>query len=144
MSEPETKAATKDDKLWKEYDHCAHLEQELAKIRWTFFTASLTLSLAVGGFALSYSQTLKPFLTKSAIVFGCLVFIAGYYHYRWFHGKAHDLRDHLCELEKKLQILVYRIRTRRPRFRGMRIYYHWVIDVIALAYIVMLILVLAR
>jgi len=145
MNEPATTTATpsKDD-LWREFDHCARLERELVKNRWMFFTAMLTVSFAVCGLVLNQFQALGPLLGKAGFFLGWLVFIAGYYHYWWFHRKAHDLRDHLCDVENKLQILVYRIRTRRPRFLTVRIYYHWVIDILALAYIVMLILVLTR
>jgi len=127
---------------WKEYEHCARLEQELVRNRWTFFTALLSVSFVVGGLTLNQLETLGPLLGKAGFAFGWLIFLAGYYHYWWFHKKSHDIRDHLCELEERLDIYVYRIRVRRPMLAGIKLYYHWVIDALAIAYTLMLIVVL--
>ena len=132
------------DNLWREYEHCARLEQELLKNRWTFFTALLSVSFVVGGLALNQFQALGPVLGKAAFGFGWLIFMAAFYHYWWFHAKSHDLRDHLCDIEKKLGVTVYLIRTRRPKLGPIPLYYHWAIDGLALAYTIMLVLVLAR
>jgi hypothetical protein len=90
------------------------------------------------------TATLGPLLTKSGIGFGWLIFMAGFYHYWWFHKRAHELRNRMCELEEKLSITVFKIRTKRPKFLGIKIFYHWIIDVMALAYTMILILVLFR
>jgi len=50
----------------------------------------------------------------------------------------------MCELEEKLSISVFRIRSKRPQFWGIKIYYHWAVDAIAVAYTLMLGLVLFR
>ncbi len=130
--------------VWKEYDHCARLEQELVRNRWTFFTALLSVSFVVGGLTLNQLEALGPLLGKGGFAFGWLIFVAAFYHYWWFHKKAHDLREHLCDLERRLKIEVYIIRTRRPTVAGIKLYYHWSIDILALAYTLMLAAVLLQ
>ena len=130
--------------IWKEYDYIFKLEQELNKTRWTVFAAFLSVSFIVAGLVLKEISALGPTLEKCGMTFGWLVFMAGFYHYWWFHKRAHELRDHMCELEEKLSIHVFRIRTRRPQVAGIRIYYHWAVDAIAVAYTVILGLVLFR
>ncbi|NIM16081.1 MAG: hypothetical protein GTO45_29110 [Candidatus Aminicenantes bacterium] len=132
------------DNKWKEYDYIFKLEQELNKTRWMVFTALLSVSFIIGGLVLKETTALRPLLTKSGMVFGWLIFMAGFYHYWWFHNKAHDLRDRMCELEEQLSIEVFKIRTKRPKFLGIKIFYHWAIDVVALAYTLILVLVLLR
>jgi len=130
--------------VWKEYEQCSRLEQELGRTRWTFFTAILSVSLVVGGLALKQTEAPGAVLGKAGFAFGWLIFLAGYYHYWWFHKILHKLRDHLCELERKpLEIRVYIIRGERPQFGFLR-HYHWAIDLLALAYTLMLIFVLGR
>jgi len=132
------------DHAWKEYEHAARLEQELVRSRWTLFTALLSISFVVGGLTLNQLASLGPLLGKAGFSFGWLIFLAGFYHYWWFHKKAHALRDHLCELEEELDIRVYRIRTQRPTIRGVPLYYHWAIDALAVAYTFLLVIVLSR
>jgi hypothetical protein len=127
---------------WKEYEQCARLEQELVRNRWTFFTALLSVSLIVGGLALKNLNELRPLLGVSAFAFGWLIFVAAYCHYYWFHRIAHRLRDHLCQLEDKLYIEAYIIRCKRKPLGGFLRYYHWVIDLLALAYTVLLVIVI--
>ena len=132
------------EELWREYEHGARLEQELVRNRWTYFTAMLSVSFVVGGLTLAQHEVLGPVLGRAGFAFGWLIYMAGFYHYWWFHKKAHDIRAHLCELEQQLGINVYRIRTRRPRLGSRPLYYHWSIDTLAVAYTAMLILVLVR
>jgi hypothetical protein len=132
------------DNKWKEYDYIFKLEQELNKTRWMVFTALLSVSFIIGGLVLKEAAALGPLLTKSGMVFGWLIFMAGVYHYWWFHKKAHDLRDRMCELEEELSIEVFKIRTRRPKCLGIKIFYHWAINVLALAYTLILVLVLLQ
>lgn len=132
---------TRDD-IWKEYEHLARLEQELVRNRWTAFTALVSVSFLVGGLALNQMSTLQPVFGKAGFAFGWLIFVAAFYHYWWFHRKAHHIRHHLCDLEKELRIEVYLIRTRRPELAGIKLYYHWAIDALALAYTLLLVLVL--
>jgi hypothetical protein len=130
------------EELWKEYDYIFQLEQELNKTRWMVFTALLSVSFIIAGLVLKEISTLGPILGKCGIAFGWMIFMAGFYHYWWFHKRAHELRDRLCELEEKLSISVFRIRSKRPVFHGVKIFYHWAIDVIAVAYTVILGIVL--
>lgn len=132
------------ENLWKEYEHGARLEQELVRSRWTFFTAMLSVSFVVAGLTLNQLAALGPLLGKSGFGFGWLIFMAGFYHYWWFHRKAHDLRSRLCEIEEALGVQIYRIRTRRPTWGGVNLYYHWAIDLLALAYTSLLGIVLSR
>ena len=134
----------KNEEIWKEYDYIFKLEQELNKVRWTVFTALLSVSFIIAGLVLKEMDALGPVLGKCGMTFGWLIFMAGFYHYGWFHGKAHELRDHMCKLEEKLSIHVFRIRTKRPQFAGIKIYYHWAVDTIAVAYTLMLGLVLLQ
>lgn len=132
------------DNTWKEYDYIFKLEQELNKTRWMVFTALLSISFIIGGLVLKEKVTLEPLLVKSGMGFGWLIFMAGFYHYWWFHKKSHDLRNRMCELEEQLSISVFRIRTIRFKFIGIKIFYHWAIDVLAAAYTVILVLVLIK
>jgi hypothetical protein len=132
-----------EESLWREYEHAARLEQELVRNRWTFFTALLSVSFVVGGLTLNQMSALGPLLGKAGFAFGWLIFIAAFYHYWWFHGKSHEIRERLCELEAKLDIEVYLIRTKRPRLGPMKLYYHWAIDALAVAYTLLLVCVLA-
>jgi len=132
------------EEIWKEYDYVFQLEKELNKTRWMVFTAFLSVSFIIAGLVLKEMSALGPVLGKCGMTFGWLVFMAGFYHYWWFHRRAHNLRDHMCELEEKLSISVFRIRTERPRFKGIKIYYHWAVDAMAVAYTLMLGLVLFR
>jgi len=132
------------EELWREYDYAFKLEQELNKTRWMVFTAFLSLSFIIVGLVLKEMATLGPVLGKCGMTFGWLVFMAGFYHYWWFHRRAHELRDTMCALEEKLAINVFRMRSRRPKFVGMKIYYHWAIDVMAIVYTFILVLILAQ
>ena len=133
--------ATRED-IWREHDRCAHLEQELVRHRWTSFIALFAMGLVIGGITLGQRETLRPLLGKAGFAFGYLIFVAGYYHYHWLHRKCHLLRDHLCDLERRLGIEVYIIRDHRPRLWVVGLHYHWAIDVLAIAYTVILIAVL--
>ena len=128
--------------IWREHDRCAHLEQELVRLRWTFFTALFAMGLVIGAVMLGQRETLRPLLGKAGFAFGYLIFVAGYYHYYWLHRKCHLLRDHLCDLERRLGIEVYIIRDYRPRLWVLGLHYHWAIDVLAIAYTVILTAVL--
>ena len=132
------------EQLWKEYDYTFKLEQELNKTRWTVFAAFLSISFVVAGLILKEMASLGPLLGKAGMVFGWLIFMSGFYHYWWFHRRSHELRDHMCEIEEKLSINVFRIRAKRPVIAGVKLYYHWAVDVMACAYTLLLFLVLSR
>src|SRR5574337_694951 len=126
--------------LWREYELGSRLEQELVRSRWTFFTAMLSVSFVVGGLSLAQSASLGPWLSRAGFAFGWIIFLAGYYHYWWFHRIAHSLRERLVQLEKELHeqqqqhVEWYQIRARRPRLVGRELYYHLGIDVLTVAY----------
>ena len=130
------------ENTWKEYEHVFQLEQEMNKSRWMVFTAFLSVSFIIAGLILREMSSLGPVVGKSGMAFGWLVFMAGFYHYWWFHRRSHQLRRHLCELEDKLFIRVFKIRTERPEIAGIKIYYHWAIDLMAISYTLLLGLVL--
>ncbi len=132
------------EEIWKEYDYVFRLEQELNKTRWTVFTALLSVSFIIAGLVLKEISALGPVLGRLGMIFGWLVFMAGFYHYWWFHRRAHELRVRMCELEEQISISVFRIRTIRPHIGGFKIYYHWAIDALALAYTVILVVVLFK
>lgn len=92
------------EELWREYDYAFKLEQELNKTRWMVFTAFLSVSFIIAGLVLKEMTTLGPVLGKCGMTFGWLVFMVGFYHYWWFHRRAHELRDAMCALEEKLAI----------------------------------------
>jgi len=106
--------------MWKEYDYLFRLERELNKTRWTVFTAFLSVSFIIAGLVLKEISALGSLVGKSGMIFGWLVFMAGFYHYWWFHRRAHELRDPMCALEEKLSITVFRIRTKSPQIGESR------------------------
>lgn len=132
------------EQLWKEYEYATRLEHELVRNRWTFFTAMLLVSFVVAGLTLSQLENLGPVLGKAAFAFGWLISVAAFYHYWWFHNKAHDIRARLCDLEEKIDINLYRVRVRRPSLGGVKLYYHWAIDALAIGYTALLVMVVLR
>jgi hypothetical protein len=135
-------AAVANENLWKEYEHGARLEQELVRNRWTFFTAMLTVSFVIGGLSLKERLALGPALSSAGFAFGWLIFVAGFYHYCWFHKRAHDIRERLCKLEHDLDIDMYITRTRPFTIGGVQLRYYWAIVALAIAYTIILVVVL--
>ena len=133
--------------IWKEYEHCARLEQDLVRNRWTFFTAMLSVSFVVAGLTLSQRTALGLWLGLAGFFFGWLSAGAAFYHYWWFHRISHAVRKHLCTLEEKLGIEPYRIRSFktekliRPEFLGKTLKCRYAIYILAAAYTVLLIVI---
>jgi len=117
-----------------EYDKCAELERELTRGRWSVFTAFTSISFVVAGLSFHFAGNGPTSVSKVAFSFAYLIFLTAVYYYYWMHSKSHDLRDHLIQLEEGLGIQVYTIRVKRPRFMGIRVYFHWVINLWLLFY----------
>jgi len=132
------------DDLWKEYDYIFKLETGLNQIRWTVFTALLSVSLLIGGIVVGQDSNQQLSLVlKAGIIFGSIIMAAAWYHYWWFHKKSEKLRDRMNILENKLGIRVFLVRTERPKLFGKVIYYKWAINAVAIAYLILACLVIA-
>jgi len=114
------------DKVQYEYQCCTELEQNLDSRRWGNFTTLISISFLVVGFAFGFFENIIYF--KVGISFAYLIFLTAVYYYYWFHRISHNLREHLLELEKELNISIYQIRSKRPGFLGIKIYFHWAIN----------------
>lgn len=126
----------------EEYEYTFKLENELNRTRWPLFTALLSISLVMTGLLLKELESLDTCLGKYGMVFSWLIFMAAYVHYLWFHHRAHLLRERLYELEQKLDIKVFTISKQPVIFLGIRVRYHWMIHLLAVAYLVLLMLIL--
>ena len=89
----------------KEYKALAHLELETTKMRHTTFTAILSISFILPGFALraDSQEVLILFwqLTLSQIILflGFLFYAFAVFHYAWYHRYSHRYRKQLKVLE---------------------------------------------
>ncbi|MGE5343534.1 MAG: hypothetical protein ACM3SY_18855 [Candidatus Omnitrophota bacterium] len=126
----------KDDKRQYEYEHLLAYEIELTKSRWTVFAALFSVSLLIPVIALkdaSHIQALEPW-AKYAIALGFLVFLTASYHYWWYHRISHRIRNRLKEIEELEDITIIRIRKRPELFGCIRIHFHWMLLILAIAY----------
>ncbi len=124
--------------LASEYSYLLYYEVELFKTRWQVFTALLSISFVITGLGLQklaeHSAQGSEVLLKLVCTVGVLVYFVGYFHYLWFHSKAHGLRHRLKEIEDKLEYRIYRVREqKRPAVFGLELHFSWVLVVLTLA-----------
>ena len=116
-----------------EYQKCIELEQSLNNSRWRNFVTLISMSFLITGFSFGFQSNELYF--KLGISFGFLIFLTAVYYYYWFHNISHRLREHLLKLEEELGLSIYHIRMQRPKLLGIKIYFHWAINLWILAYI---------
>lgn len=126
----------KNEKHEYEYEKLFTYEVELTKLRWIVFLVLFTVSLIIPGLALRGAeniQSLEPW-AQYAIAFGFLVYLTAIYHYWWHHRISHRIRDRLKKIEEDEKIEIVNIIRVRPKCCGFRLYFHWAIWIIGLAY----------
>ncbi len=120
------------EKLQFEYQLCSEYERSLDNKRWSNFTILISTSFLIIGFAFGFFEVKLYF--KIGVGFAYLIFLTAVYYYFWFHRISHNLRDHLIELEKKMDLKIYQVRMMRPKFLGIKLYFHWAIILWIAAY----------
>ncbi|MEO7616442.1 MAG: hypothetical protein ABIS86_20845 [Streptosporangiaceae bacterium] len=118
----------------------SRLEQETTRLRYNTFTALISVSFLLPGFATSAADkgtvtVLGRTTHVSAIAFllGFLFYIFTVVHYTWYHRYAHRYRSALKKLEVELDINIYRLRT-RPRFKGAKFHFDWFLYILGVFY----------
>ena len=125
--------------LEKEYELLARLEQETTRIRYTVFTALLSVSFLLPGLAIR-TESSSVVIYGNAITISKLVFLMGFlfycftvFHYEWYHRYSHKYRGRLKALEMKLGILIYSKR-KRLKLGPMKFHFNWTLYILGLAY----------
>lgn len=129
----------KDDKNQYEYEKLFAYDLELTKLRWTVFAALFSVSLLIPGLVFRAAEKAQEFSlwTKYAVVFGFLVYLTAMYHYWWHHKISHRIRKRLKEIEKKEGIEIMTAIRIRPKCFCIKIYFHWAIWIMGLAYAIL-------
>lgn len=123
----------------KEYERLAQLELETTKLRYTTFTALLSISFVVAGLAANASGAeIQIFGTitsvrQLAFLLGFVFNLVSLFHYLWYHRYSHLYRKALKDLEETLGISVYRLRV-RPQIGPFKLHFVWVLYIVAIAY----------
>ena|SRR5918999_402110 len=123
----------------KAYERLAALEIETAKQRHTTFTAILSISFLLPGFALRgdpgsiviLGQDIS--LSRSVFFLGYVFYLFAVFHYAWHHRHSHCYREALKKMEEELGIMVYRLRI-RPQIGPFKLHYDWALYVIGIVY----------
>ena len=121
------------------YKQLQGLEQETSKMRYTTFTALISISFILPGLSLK-SDASQIVITDFTITLDKLVFLLGFlfycfsvFHYAWYHRYSHCYRKKLKELETKLGIEIYKLRE-RPTVRNMKLHFDWSLYIIGVVY----------
>jgi hypothetical protein len=127
------------EKKEKEYERLVSLEQETTKLRYTTFTAVLSVSFVLPGLAANAEARSVSLFGLTATV-KQLVFLLGYifylfavFHYAWYHRYSHKYRKALKDLENELGIRVYTLRV-RPQVGPFKLHFDWALYLIGLIY----------
>jgi sterol desaturase/sphingolipid hydroxylase (fatty acid hydroxylase superfamily) len=127
------------EKKEKEYERLVLLEQETTKLRYTTFTAVLSVSFVLPGLAANAEARSVSLFVLTATV-KQLVFLLGYifylfavFHYAWYHRYSHKYRKALKDLETQLGIKVYTLRV-RPQIGPFKLHFDWALYLIGLVY----------
>jgi len=126
------------DKI-KEYDYLMQLELETTKIRHTTFTALLSISFILPGITLRSGTDIFIFLgfetniSKIVFLLGFIFYCFAVFHYSWYHRYSHRYRKGLKEIEKELNINVYRRRKRYMKW-NFKAHFDWSLYIIGIIY----------
>lgn len=136
--------ADANDTKWREYDHLAQLERDSTQMRYTTFTAFISISFLIAGLGAQQGDTAESIRiwVYGEIPVGALGFVLGFifycfswFFYWWYHRYSHLYRDRLKQLEKELDIEVYRLRKRRTAFNGRaKFHFDWTLRILGLWY----------
>ena len=121
------------------YKQLKELEQETSKMRYTTFTALISISFILPGLSLKADAS-QVVITNFTITLDKLVFLLGFlfycfsvFHYAWYHRYSHIYRKKLKELETQLGIEVYKLRA-RPQIGNMKMHFDWSLYIIGIVY----------
>ncbi|MFQ5864740.1 MAG: hypothetical protein ACE5IW_05870 [bacterium] len=124
----------------KEYEILTSLEIETTKTRLQTFTAILSISFILPSLSLQANSDSVLHFFSYQISLSQLVFFMGYlfylfalFHYAWYHRYAHIYRRALKDLEKELNIMVYRHRV-RPQIGRLKLHFDWALYIMGLIY----------
>jgi hypothetical protein len=125
----------------KQYEMLTKLERSTSQMRYTTFTALISISFILPGFAAQTSRTAIPihFLGQTtsppalAFLLGLFFYIFTVVHYVWYHRYSHIYRHKLKQLEEELNIEVYRLRV-RPTLGRMKFHFNWLLYILGIAY----------
>jgi hypothetical protein len=82
----------------KEYERLSQLEIETTKLRYTTFTALLSISFVIAGFAANADASpiqmfgLETSIRKLVFLLGFIFNLVSLFHYLWYHRYSHLYR----------------------------------------------------
>ncbi len=129
---------------WREYSHLATLERESTQMRYTTFTAFLSISFLIAGLGAQQGSNgeevrLPLFgdrpLGALAFVLGFVFFCFSWFFYWWYHRYSHMYRGRLKQIETELGIEVYRLRKRK-QLGKMKFHFDWGLRILGVWYFV--------
>lgn len=122
--------------LEREYELLTALETATTATRHSTFTAILGISFVLPGLAVQATNKCPVTVVGLPTDLGSIVFFLGFvfylfavFHYHWYHRHAHAYRKRLKELEQRLGISVYRLRT-RPQVGRFKLHFEWALHII--------------
>ncbi|MGH9741578.1 MAG: hypothetical protein ACRD51_04425 [Candidatus Acidiferrum sp.] len=122
-----------------EYERLCQLELETTKLRYTTFTALLSISFVIAGFAANADSSaiqmfgLETSVRKLVFLLGFIFNLVSLFHYLWYHRYSHLYRKALKDIENSLGISVYRLRV-RPQIGPFKLHFVWVLYIVAIVY----------
>lgn len=125
-----------------QYQLLAKLERSTTQMRHTTFTALISISFLIPGFAAqaNHSAAVVHFLGYKTSV-SALAFLLGFFfylftvaHYSWYHRYSHRYRAKLKQLEEELNAEIYRLRV-RPTIGKMKFHFDWLLFILGIAYL---------
>jgi hypothetical protein len=126
-----------------EYEELAKLERSTTQMRHTTFTALISISFLLPGFAAQTSKNSNTpiYLLGHRTTVPALAFLLGLFfylftvaHYSWYHRYSHRYRAKLKVLEEELNIEIYRLRV-RPTIGRMKFHFDWLLFILGVAYL---------
>ena len=132
--DPNDKMKTED-----QYKYLMQLELETAKMRYTTFTALISISFILPGLALQAESSLVRLFglqfTLEQLVFllGFLFYCFAVFHYAWYHRYSHAYRKKLKDLETDLGVEIYSLRI-RPKIGRMKMHFDWSLYLLGVVY----------
>lgn len=136
----------------EEYSLLSTLEQTTTSMRYSVFTAILSVSFlipALGSAVNDHTDTVCLFqkfeITIFSLLFsfGFIFYCLAVFHYWWYHRYSHMYRKRLKQLEQELGIQIYSLRTRPQKnfslpFKHKKItvkmHFDWALYIVGLLY----------